>query len=110
MIDDPGDLVYPKIYLAMYLASWLVANTAVPERYYATVTAILIGVGFVLVLGAVQLLGLEQTQCKAAKANGERCSRDADGLTADLCWQHQDLNDVELHPEAIDGTVSIEER
>lgn len=111
MLDDPKDLSYPAVALAIYASSWLVANTAVPEQHYGLVTGLLLAGGF-LVLGVVcRALGIspEVEQCKAATNDGDRCSRNANGWFADLCAQHQHLNDVELHPSAVDGTVAATE-
>lgn len=107
MFDDPKDLSYTAVALAIYAGSWIVANTAVPEQHYGLVTGLLLA-GGILVVGVVcRTLGIspEVEQCKAATNDGDRCSRDANGWFADLCTQHQNLNDIELHPSAVDGTV-----
>ena len=106
MSDDLADLAYSKVFLAMYLASWLVANTAVPERYYGTVVGVLLAVSTVFVVAACEALGIPLTRdrCGAATNDGDQCSRDARSWKATFCWQHRHAK--ELHEDAVEQTVS----
>ncbi|QIO24870.1 hypothetical protein [Haloarcula sp. JP-L23] len=55
-----------------------------------------------LVLGVASSLGFELSggQCRAATADGDRCSRNRPP-NQDCCWQHRELHDVTLHPEGV---------
>ena len=98
----------PYAYLSgLYAAGWLVRHTLVPawaKTYVAAAVVLAPVVGAVLLARVAGVL-LERGQCRARTSTGDRCSRDAEHVGGDLCWQHGDLADVELVDD--DGRKNI---
>ena len=89
----------PSAFLAaMYASGWVVRETVAPEwaQTYLAVALVLAPVAGAVLLARAVGVDLERGRCRARKGDGDRCTRDADGVTADLCWQHARLSDVEL--------------
>lgn len=89
----------PSTFLAAtYASGWLVRQTVAPAwtRSFLTAVLVLAPVAAVVLLARAAGISLERGQCRARTDDGDRCTRDAAGVSADLCWQHQRLHDVEL--------------
>lgn len=89
---------------AMYASGWIVRHTLAPAWTRDLLTVALVAAPIVAVVLAARAFGLSlrRGRCWARKNDGERCTRQAAGISADLCWQHQDLADVELVDDRTD--------
>ena len=83
---------------SIYAAGWLVERTLVPAwaQTYVAAALVLAPVAGAVLLARAAGYDLRRVQCRARTSSGERCSRDAETVTAELCWQHRDMEDVEL--------------
>lgn len=85
-------------FAAMYASGWLVRHSLAPTWARDVLTVALVAAPLVTVVLLARAFGLslERGRCWARTNAGDRCTREAAGISADLCWQHQDLADVEL--------------
>lgn len=93
------------LYTATYASGWVVRETVAPAWAQTPLAVVLAAAPFVGVVLLARATGvsLARSRCRARKNDGERCTRDADGYTSDLCWQHARLSDVELVDVDEDG-------
>ena len=104
MFDDDrfGGLLRAATYVSVYAAGWIVANTVVPEWAFEVVAFVLVAAPVAGGFAVARAAGFELSpgQCRAETNSGDRCSRRRPP-NRDLCWQHQRLHDVTMHPEGI---------
>jgi hypothetical protein len=83
---------------AIYAAGWIVERTLAPKwaQTYVAAALVVAPVAGAVLLARAAGYSLRRERCRARTNSGERCSRDAETVTAELCWQHGDMDDVEL--------------
>ena len=111
-MTDLEELTTPAIAVAWYAGGWVVTHTAVPAESRAAVSVALVCVGAgAVVIGARSMgISLRRTRCVAETGDESRCTRDAESVSGDLCWQHNRLHGVTVHPSARSRSVTDLER